>query len=397
MPERYRPNWLDIDLDALTSNAALLAGIASPAALCAVVKADGYGHGAADAARAALAGGASGLAVALVEEGVALREAGVEAPVLLLSEPSSEGLAEAVRRGLTPTLYTPGGVEVVARLAAAQGRRIGVQVKLDTGMHRVGASPEQLGEVLERVSAAGGILVEALWSHLAVADDPDDPFTAVQLERLLDAYRRFFPGPAARRPALHLANSAGALAHPATRLDMVRCGISLYGYDPSRAAGAARAVPERLAPVLSWKARVHLVRSLQAGEAMSYGLLRPLAGDSDVAVVPAGYHDGVPRRLFHAGGEVLIGGRRRPIAGQVTMDQVLVDCGPGSGVRPGDEVVLLGSQGDETVTADEWAERLGTISYEVLCGIGPRVPRRAVSRSAGGGAGAGTRAVAGAV
>ncbi len=384
MTERFRPNWLEIDLDAVEHNAAHLVARFAPSSLCAVVKADGYGHGAVEVARAALAGGATSLAVALVEEGVALREAGIAAPVLLLSEASPEGLVEAARRGLTPTIYTLGGADVLANVAGELGHRIGVQVKLDTGMHRVGASRPLLDYVLEAVAEAPGLALEGLWSHLAVADEPEDPFTAHQLARLLEA-AGLLGSESSARPVLHLANSAGALAHPRTRLDLVRCGLALYGYAPSEAVAAAAAAergPAELRPVLSWRTKVHLVRPLVAGERVSYGLARPLERDSDVAVVPAGYHDGVPRQLFQGGGEVLIGGRRRPIAGQVTMDQILVDCGPDSGVRPGDDVVLLGSQGDEEVSADEWARRLGTISWEVLCGIGPRVPRRPVGRLA---------------
>ena len=418
MVERYRPNWLEIDLDAIEANATLLARAVAPSALCAVVKADGYGHGAVDVALAALAGGASWLAVALVEEGVALRDAGIDAPVLLLSEPSADGIVEALHQGLTLTLYTRRGVEQAVAAVVPPG--VGVHVKVDTGMHRVGASPAELGAVLEAIGRSPHLEVTGLWSHLAVADDPSDPRTAGQLELLEALYLKHFdpgarqvrrPGPRARlsgdarlgqglapAPLLHLANSAGAIMHPATRLDLVRCGIALYGYAPPARYGNAPPAPRgpvddhpgegayevlsRLRPAMSWKAEVHLVRELDAGEAVSYGLSRPLMERSNVAVVPAGYHDGVPRRLFDAGGAVLIQGQRCPIAGQVTMDQLIVDCGPRSSVKPGDEVVLLGSQGGEQISADEWATRLETISYEVLCGIGPRVPRVSVHSAA---------------
>jgi alanine racemase len=181
-----------------------------------------------------------------------------------------------------------------------------------------------------------------------------------------------------RTDVLHAANTAGAVAFPAARYDMVRCGIGLYGYLPGPAvAGAflAAARGDALRPVMSLKARVVAVRLLAAGERLSYGRLRPLPGTSLVATVPIGYADGVPRALFTRGAQVLIGGRRCRLAGMVTMDQIVVDCGNDRSVRPGDEVVLLGRQGNEEITADEWAGLLGTISYEVLCGIGPRVPR----------------------
>ncbi len=365
MGERFRPNWLEVDLGAIAHNAGVLARLVAPAALCAVVKADAYGHGAAEVAPAAQAGGASWLAVALVEEGLTLRRSGVNGRVLLLSEPSVDGLEAAVEAGLTPTLYTAGGIAATARAAST---RVRVQVKVDTGMHRVGADLAELPALARELRAAAHLEVEALWSHLACAEDTSSEVTGHQLERLLAARCELVS--AGVVPAmLHLANSAAAISRPRTRLDLVRCGISLYGYSP------VPACPVALRPALAWKARVHLVRRLPAGERVSYGLVRPLERDSVVAVVPAGYHDGVPRRLFEGGGEVLIRGRRRPIAGIVTMDQMIVDCGPESDVQAGDEVVLLGSQGSETIGADEWAQRMGTISWEVLCGIGPRVPR----------------------
>ncbi len=396
--ERYRPNWLEVDLSAIEHNARVLARLVSPAALCAVVKADAYGHGAAEVAPAALAGGAGWLAVALVEEGLTLRRAGVSGRVLVLSEPSPDGLEAALRAGLTPTLYTPGGIAAAACLAvtlgdclaAADGSPVAgssdagspapvsatpppppvpvpVQVKVDTGMHRVGADAAELPALAGALAAAPALRTEALWSHLALAEDTASPVTDAQLVALLAA-RRCLAASGVAVPLVHLANSAGAIAHPETRLDLVRCGIAVYGYSPIASSGID------LRPALSWKARVHLVRRLAAGERVSYGLARPLEADSQVAVVPAGYHDGVPRRLFDGGGEVLIRGRRRPIAGTVTMDQIIVDCGPEGDVQAGDEVVLIGYQGEEAISAEEWARRLGTISWEVLCGIGPRVP-----------------------
>jgi alanine racemase len=177
-----------------------------------------------------------------------------------------------------------------------------------------------------------------------------------------------------RPPLVHAANSAGALAHPASRLDLVRCGIALYGVAPSPALAALDPVAA-LQPALSLRARVSFVKRVGPGQAVSYGLRRPLQRESTIATVPVGYADGVPWRLGVTGGEVLLGGRRRPLAGSVTMDQILVDCGDDGSILPGDEVVLLGRQGQEHISAWEWAERTGTIAYEILCGIGPRVPK----------------------
>lgn len=368
----------EVDLDAIKSNAAVLAGLVRPASLCAVVKADAYGHGSVPAARAALSGGATSLAVALVEEGAVLRDAGIDAPILLLSEPPAAAMQEAVARRLVPTVYTRAGVDAARKAAAATARPIEVEVKVDTGMHRVGAGLEAARAIVEQVVAAPELRFAGLWTHLAVADEPSNPFTAMQLDRF-EAVRASLAEaglPAPRR--VHAANSAGAIAHPASRYDTVRCGISLYGHLPSSAVGPAlirEAGGAELRPALCWKARVAMVREVAAGERTSYGLRYELAARSDIAVVPVGYADGVPRSLFGAGGELLIGGRRRPIAGVVTMDQLLVDCGPDSGVAPGDEVVLIGRQGDESVTAEEWATRLGTISYEIVSRIGVRVAR----------------------
>ena len=367
-----RPVWAEVDLGAIRDNAATLATVADPARLCAVVKAGAYGHGPVPVARAALDGGASWLAVALVEEGADLREAGITAPVLLLSEPPLEALPEVVALGLTPTLYSLSGVEAAAKAVASAGEAtpLAVHVKVDTGMHRVGAAPELAVALALAVEERAELRLEGLWTHFAVADEPDDPFTDRQLERfaaVVDA----LAASGVRPPLLHACNSAGVIAHPAARHDLVRCGIALYGVAPSPALEGR----VDLRPALSVRARVSQVKEVAAGEGISYGLRYRFDRRSVVATVPLGYADGVPWRLAAVGGEVLIGGRRRPIAGSVTMDQITVDCGDDADVAPGDEVVLLGRQGGESVDAWEWASRLGTIAYEVLCAVGPRVPR----------------------
>ena len=382
MAERWRPAWADIDLGAVEHNAALLARLAAPAQLCAVVKADGYGHGSLAVARAAVAGGAAWLAIALVEEGVALREAGIAVPILLLSEPPVDGMAELVARGLTPTVYTAAGI---AALGAVVRRGdfppLAVHLKVDTGMHRVGAAPADIVALADQIAADPHLSLGALWTHFAVADgsgDEDRATTTAQVARF-DEVLSQLEAAGHRPPLLHLANSAGAIGRPESRRDLVRCGLALYGVTPTPelAAEVAALTGDQLRPALSLRTRVTFVRDLAAGERVSYGLRRPLPVDSRVAVAPIGYADGVPRRLFDEGGEVLVRGRRRPLAGVVTMDQLLIDCGPSTelGVEPGDEVVLLGRQGTEEITATEWADLLGTINYEVLCDIGPRVPR----------------------
>jgi alanine racemase len=387
-----RPVWAEIDLAAVRHNARLLRQVASPAALCAVVKADGYGHGAVAVGRAALEGGATWLAVATVEEGVALREAGIDAAVLVLSEPSPEAMGQAAAGRLIPTVYSLTGVEAAEQAAAAAGRTLAVHVKVDTGMHRVGADPSALARTIAAVVMAPHLECGALWTHRAVADgtnEEDREFTVGQL-RLFSELRRLVADLGVEIPLVHVANSAATICFPESHLDMVRCGIALFGVLPCPALEAAfvdacaraGASVERtgtryadLRPALSLRAEVSHVRRLEAGERPSYGRLRALSVPSVVATVPVGYADGIPRRYFSEGGTVLIGGHRRPLAGAVTMDQIMVDCGADAEVSAGDEVVLIGRQGDERLTAWDWAEVLGTISYEVLCGIGPRIPR----------------------
>ncbi len=381
-----RPAWVEIDLRAVRHNAAVLAAVAAPARLCGVVKADAYGHSALPVARAALEGGASVLAVALVDEGVELRRGGITAPVLLLSEPDLEAMNEVVSHRLVPTLYSLEAVAAARRAVAETGSPapLPVEVKVDTGMHRVGASPGDVAEIVAAVVEAPELDFAGLWTHFAVADEVTDGFTAEQVARF-EQVRAALKEKGLPEPGhVHAANSAGAIAWADARYDMVRCGIALYGYSPSAAVSPllstelARVGAEPLRPVLSWKAKVTLTRRYERGERLSYGRLRPLESRSLVATVPLGYADGLQRSYFQAAGEVLIGGARHRLAGAVTMDQIVVDCGPDSPVRAGDVAVLIGRDGQEEITAVEWADRLGTIPYEVVTRIGPRVPRRFV-------------------
>ena len=359
----------EVDLGAVAHNVARLAELAHPARLCAVVKADAYGHGAVPVASTAVAAGADWLAVALVEEGVQLRDAGVDAPVLLLSEPPADAFADALAAGLTPTVYTPEGIDAAAAAARAAGRRWGVQLKVDTGMHRVGTEPAEALERARQVLDTGLELV-GTFTHLAAADQPDRPVTDRQLDRFEAVLGEL--AAAGIDPGLrHAANSAGLIAHPRARYDLVRAGIAVYGVAPAVGIGDELG----LRPALRVTAEVSLVKRVPAGEGVSYGWHHVFDRDAMVATVPLGYADGVRRALGLRRGEVLIGGVRRPVRGVVTMDQFVVEVTDGPPVRPGDEVVLLGRQGDEEVTAGEWADRLDTISYEILCGFGPRLRR----------------------
>jgi alanine racemase len=377
---RSRRAWAEIDLDAITHNARVLSRLVRPATLCAVVKAHGYGHGAVSVARATLTGGALGLAVALVDEGVELRQNNVHGPILLLSECGADAVDAAMAYGLTPTVYTAEGIAQFAQAARMLGQRTSVHIKVDTGMHRVGAAPADVPALVRALVEDPLLRFEGLWTHFPVADGDsaeDRAFTVRQLA-LFDGAIADLARADVHPDVIHAANTAGAIVFPQARYGMVRCGIGLYGYLPGDTVGAAfstAAGGQHLRPALSLRARVVSVRTLAEGERPSYGRMRALPQRSVVATVPIGYADGVPRALFSNGAHVLIGGRRRPLAGMVTMDQIMVDCEEDTSVQPGDEVVLLGRQGDEEITADEWAGLLGTISYEILCGIGPRVPR----------------------
>ncbi len=356
-----RPSWIAVDLDAIEANAAAIAGAVEPAALCAVVKADAYGHGDVPVAEAALAGGASWLAVAIVSEGVRLREAGIEAPILVLAQPEAEDIGSLIAWNLTPTVYRQSFATTLGEEANAV---VPVHLKVDTGMHRVGADPDDALAIARRIHEHPNLRLEAIWTHFPVSEEDPD-FTAQQIQEF-NAFRKRLDDEGITPELMHAANTAGALDYPDARFDMVRVGLGVYGLRPAPSTGPD--VPLR--PAMRVLSRVSHVRRLPAGSRPSYGRVRPLAADATVATVPIGYADGVSRRLSSTGGEVVINGKRHPFAGTVTMDQIVVDVGDDD-VEVGDEVELLG----DSITAEEWAERLGTINYEIVCNFGPRLPR----------------------
>lgn len=364
--------WVEVDLGAVAANVVSLRALSAPAEVCVVVKADGYGHGAVPVARAAAEAGATWLAVAQVDEAVALRRAGVPGPVLLLSEPRADEVDAAVEAGVAVTVATEALVSRLAAAAERNGAPVSVHLKVDTGMHRVGVSPLDAVALAKLVAARHELSLDAVWTHCAVADELDDGgFTALQLARYDDVVAAI-EATGIPVPLRHAANSAAAIARPEARHDLVRCGIAVYGIPP------APALADRVAlqPALRLATEVSAVRAVGAGEGVSYGLHHRMERDTVVATLPIGYADGVTRALGLGNQEVLIGGRRHPMVGAVTMDQVLVEVDPEGGVAVGDEAVLLGAQGVERITPDEWAARLGTIAYEVVCGLGARVERR---------------------
>lgn len=364
--------WAEVHAGLISHNVAIVAQRTAPVQVWAVVKANGYGHGAVQVSNAALAGGATGLCVAIVDEGVALRRAGITAPILLLSEQPPELADLIVGYQLTPTVTTTRGAAVLAASAAAADQTINVHIKVDTGMHRVGVAPNETVSLASFISSYDSLTIEGIYTHFAVADDPSHPANAAQLT----AFNTVLEDLSSRGinpPLIHAANSAAALSNEPSRFTMVRLGIAMYGLRPG--AGVAD-LCAGLIPAMSLKARVSAVRWVEAGDAVSYGLVRPLTKGSLVATVPIGYADGVPRALGRSNIQVLLNGVPRTIAGTITMDQLMIDCESDSSVMVGDEVVLIGKQGEHSVTADDWAEALDTISYEIVCGISPRIFRR---------------------
>jgi alanine racemase len=350
-----------IDLDAITANAARMRDeLSGGAQLCAVVKADGYGHGAAQVARAALAGGATWLAVVTGAEALALRAAGIGDDVRILAM----GALDQTELERAITADADIGAWSTRWLRSLGDRPARVHVKLDTGMGRLGTrDPRQADEVV----AALGERCVGLWTHFATADERGDRFLGEQLRRFRDwalPHKERAPG-----LLLHAANSAGTLRDPETHFDLVRCGIALYGLDPFGEDPAA----QRLRPALTLRSYVAALKAAEPGHSAGYGRRFIAEEPTRIATIPIGYGDGWRRGLSN-NAEVVINGQRHPVVGTISMDNLAVDVGPDSDVRPGDEVLLLGGG----ISAEDVAERLGTINYEVTTGLLPRVQRRYV-------------------
>ena len=361
-----RPTLATIDLGAIARNYRLLRDrVGDGRTVIPVLKADAYGHGAGPVARRLESEGARRFAVAVAEEGVALRRAGVGGEILLLnfSDPGDVGLHRAY--GLSPALYDLGQARGFADATAGFAEPLPVQVKLDTGMGRIGFRPGELGALADVLRAARRLRVAGTFSNLASAEDPASPRTGEQVERLRAgaaalAAARISPG------IVHIANSAGVLLHPGSWLDAVRPGLALYGVSPS-------GDEDELEPAMSVETRVMAVREVPAGVALGYGGRFVTSRPSEIAVLPIGYHDGF-RRSFSGRVRVLLRGNEAPVVGAVSMDLTLVDA-TGLGARSGERVICLGSDVALRVTAWDLARAADTLPYEILCGIGPRVPR----------------------
>ncbi|MGB1012553.1 MAG: alanine racemase [Nannocystaceae bacterium] len=370
---RIRPTYAQIDHQALAHNLRTVSKhVGSNTRVLAVVKADGYGHGAIESAKTLVDAGAWGLAVSLVEEGVELRQSGVHAPVLVLGgvHPGSEDVI--VHRGLTPVVWARQHLQLLsAAVSRAGAPRLPIHIKVDTGMSRLGLLPSDIPDLVAWLGSpdAKGIHLEGILTHLACADEADDQASPKQLQLFSDAVSAL----AARgwHPELrHVCNSAGIVRLPEAHFDMVRPGIALYG-----AASGRDVLLPGLRPAMSVHSRILSIRELPAGVKVSYGHRQTLTRHSRLGVVPVGYADGYPRRMSRQA-QVLVRGHRCQVVGNITMDFSMVDLTDLPGAREGERVTLLGSQGRSRIDATDLAEWSEILPYEILCGISKRVPRR---------------------
>ena len=361
-----------IDLGAVERNCArLVSELRDGAELCAVVKADGYGHGADGCVTAALAGGATRLAVATGAEAAQIGRRFPQIPLLTMGALAPGDLEDALAAGSEVAVWHDDFRLLLSARGRAQGRPVRVHVKHDSGMGRLGNSDPAAVLALARACAEDPQLdLAGVWTHFATADEPDSGFFDQQLERfapLADVLKAEFPD-----ITVHAANSAAVFRDQRAHFDMARCGVAVYGLDPFQGDPAERG----LAPAMSLRSYVADVKRFSAGDSAGYGQTWRAPTDTWIGILPLGYGDGVRRSLSN-NAEVLIGGRRRPLVGTVSMDNITIDLGPETDVEPGEEAVLIGSQGGETILAEEVARRIGTINYEVTCGISARVPREA--------------------
>ncbi|MDD5447830.1 MAG: alanine racemase [Actinomycetota bacterium] len=366
----FRPLFAKIDLSRIERNVRYLKGLTSPGCkFMAVVKSDAYGHGDVEVAKAALDAGADCLGVALVEEAQNLVRAGIGPPIFLLFEPPPSSADEVVSLGLTSSVCTKGYALALSKAASRMGCEIGVHLKVDTGMRRVGIEVSEVTQFVEFLQSLKGVRVEGIYTHFAMAHQPESDFTSRQMA-LFEAASSEAEKVLGKKLVKHAANSAALLCFPASHYDMVRVGISMYGLPPSPAlARHCRS----LEPALSLEGRVSCVKEVGAGEGISYGLTYAPREGTRIAVIPIGYGDGFRRSLSEKG-EVLIKGMRRRVAGTICMDLSMIDVGDAA-VEAGTRFVIIGKDDNEEITADEIAQKIGTINYEVLCMIGKRVPR----------------------
>ncbi|HEY0592416.1 MAG TPA: alanine racemase [Thermoanaerobaculia bacterium] len=362
-----RPTFAEIDLEAFDRNLdAIAASLPRGSRTIAVLKADAYGHGAVELARRC-AGKADTIAVALLEEAIELRDAAIELPILILGPLSAAQFDLVFEKGFTAGIVGPEEMEAFASRARATGWKGEIHLKLDSGMGRMGFLESDLEALARSLRELDGVTVAGIYTHFANAPDAEDPFTIEQMERF-DAMTARLRALGIEAPLHHLANSA-AIARGLVRAgEWVRAGIILYGAEPLERDA------KRLEPLMRWTTRVARLKEVAPGSSVGYGRSWIAARPSRIATLPVGYADGYGRALSNQA-EVLIGGRRAPVVGRVSMDLITVDVTDLPGVAAGDEVTLMGRDGDDEISAEELAAKLGTISYEILCDVGARVPR----------------------
>jgi alanine racemase len=362
--------WAEIDLAAVAANVRALKALTREGTLfMAVVKSDGYGHGAVQVARAALSAGADRLGVATTDEALALRGAGIDAPVHVLSEPPADAIGLLLDHDIIPTVTSRQFALALGSSAASHGLVAKYHLKIDTGMNRIGVRAEDAAEFAARLADVSGLALEGTFTHFATADVVGDWDFDRQLARFVEALEAMktegvAPG------IVHAANSPATILHPESHFDMVRCGIAICGLHPAASTHGAVV----LKPAMSVKARVLLAKRIGMGEGVSYGLTYRAAAPTVIATLPLGYADGVHRVLSNSM-PVLLGGERVAQVGRICMDQLMVEVPQRIEVRAGDEAVIVGVQGDQRIALDELAELAGTINYEMACAFGMRLPR----------------------
>jgi alanine racemase len=363
-----RPTWVEINLEAIANNVRLLARQVAPAKVMAVLKADAYGHGMVKVARTALNNGASWVGVATLGEALTLRRAGIETPILVMSYMPAWQAHEAIANNVSATIFTDEIARAFVRAATDLNHIARVHVKVDSGMGRLGLLPPEVLPFLQHIQSPF-LQIEALYTHFATADEPDQTLALEQLGRFNTLLAELDKA-GLRPPLIHAANTAGLLNLPQAHFDMVRPGISIYGLRPS----PDTPLPPGFRPALTFKTTVGQVKTLPPHSPVGYGATYYTRGEETIAILPVGYADGF-RRAPRTWGEVLVKGQRASLVGRVSMDQCAINVSHIPNVRQGDEVVLIGTQGSQTITAEEVAEHLGTISYEVVSELLARIPR----------------------
>lgn len=367
--EPFRPTYAEIDLNKLKDNVREIKKTISPAVkLMAIVKANAYGHGSVEIAKAAENAGADYFGVASLGEALELRSSSIKTPILILSETPHAHVERVLDAGITQTVYTFELAQLLSDIAGQRRSKAKVHVKIDTGMSRIGVLPDKAQALIEKIAALPGIELEGVFTHFAKADDPGSGFTMEQFDkfnRIVSSVK----SAGIKIPILHAANSAAMINFPQTRLDMVRVGICLYGLNPFENNGNR----PKIEPVLSFKTKVLYIKEVPEHTSVSYGASYYTAKSTKIATLPVGYADGLSRGLSNKG-SVLIKGKKYPIAGNVTMDMTMVETGSDK-IEAGDEAILIGRSGSEEITAGDLARLDGTINYEIVCGIGKRVPR----------------------